>query len=249
MIRNKKNKIRIFKTIKAVNEAVAELLIDVAKKSVTDRGRFLLCLSGGATPKRLYTLLASPQYQTFMPWKDTYVFWGDERCVPANDKKNNSRMAFDILLSKVDIPSGNIFPVPVELPPDKAAKTYEDTLHNFFGNETPRFDFILLGLGDNGHTASLFPGTSVLHEELKWVKEVFIEDLDMYRITMTAKFINRARYISFLVTGEEKAMILNTVLTGSYHPQQYPAQLIGPLRGEIYWFIDAQAATILEKSK
>jgi 6-phosphogluconolactonase len=249
MIRNKKNKIRVYKTIKEMNEAAAELLIDVAKKSVEKRGRFSLCLSGGNTPKGLYTLLASPTYRNFMPWKNTFIFWGDERCVPANNKNNNAFMATTVLLNNVDIPPANIFPVPVQLPPAQAAKKYEKTLRNFFGDEAPRFDFILLGLGDNGHTASLFPETAVLHEDIRWVKEVFIDDLNMYRITMTAKFINRARYVSFMVTGEEKAIMLNTVLTGSYLPEQYPAQLIGPSRGEIYWFIDSKAAKLLDESR
>jgi 6-phosphogluconolactonase len=249
MIRNTKNKVEVFGTIEALNESAAKLLIDIAKKSVTERGRFVLCLSGGNTPKSLYTLLSLPPYCDLVPWKNTFIFWGDERCVPADDEQNNAHMATTALLNKVDIPSSNIFPVPVNLPPAEAAKKYEETLRDFFGKESPRFDLILLGLGDNGHTASLFPGTAVLHEEVRWVKEVFVEDKKMYRITTTAQLINKAHHIIFLVTGEEKATMLKTILTGSYLPEKYPAQLIGPVRGEIYWFIDAKAATLLEKSK
>ncbi len=249
MIRNTKNKIKIFKTIEDLNESAAKFLVDVAKKSVAYRGRFALCLSGGNTPKSLYTLLSLPPYRDLVPWKNTFIFWGDERCVPADDERNNAHMATVALLKKIDIPSSNIFPVPTHLPPAESAKKYEETLHNFFGKEAPHFDLVFLGLGNNGHTASLFPGTAVLHEEVRWVKEVFVKDKEGYRITMTAQIINKAHHIIVLVTGEEKAAILNTVLTGSYLPEKYPAQLIGPAHGEIYWFIDDKAATFLEGSK
>ena len=159
MINNNKNKnkVTVFKTGESLNEAAAELIVRVAEKSLKERGRFVLCLSGGNTPKKLYTLLSGKLYSKTVPWKNTFIFWSDERCVPADDERNNAHMASTTFLKKVEIPTSNIFPMPVELPPADAAAKYEETLHTFFGKEEPRFDLILLVLGENGHTASLFP--------------------------------------------------------------------------------------------
>ena len=246
-----KNKILIFGTVDAMNKSVAKLLVDIAKRSIAELGRFVLCLSGGNTPKSLYTLLSQSPNNEETFWKDTFVFWGDERCVPYNDDSNNAHMATMTLLNKVDIPQSNIFPVPVNLSPAEAANSYEKIIRDFFGNEIPRFDLVLLGLGDNGHTASIFPDTEVVGEQVRLVKEVFVEEQNMYRITMTAPLINRAHNIAFLVTGTEKANILKTVLTSPYHPDKYPAQLIKPNNGELYWFADDKAASYLinEKTK
>jgi len=264
-IRNKKNppsarlacggRVTVFSSVDLLNQAAAELLIDLAKKSIEERGRFALALSGGNTPKKLYALLSMSPYRDKMPWKDTFIFWSDERCVPMEDERNNANMAINLLLKEINIPPSNIFRVPVQMRPALAAKHYEETLRNFFKNEPPRFDLILLGLGENGHTASLFPGTDVLHEnrhrrvpqkaESAWVKEVYVEEEHIHRITMTAPLINKARNILFLVTGEEKSHILKTVMTGSYLPEQYPAQLIDPEQGEIQWFVDEKAASRL----
>jgi len=248
MLRNKNNKVSIYKTVESLNEAAAQLIVDLAKKSVSERGRFALCLSGGSTPKKLYTLLSTKQYSNKIPWKNTFIFWSDERCVPPDDERNNAHMAGITLLKKVEIPASNIFPIPVELPPTEAAAKYEETLHIFFGNAEPRFDLMLLGLGENGHTASLFPETSVLHEKKSWVKDVLVEDAVAgapHRITLTAPLINEARQILFLVTGIEKSKILETVLTGAYLPEKYPAQLIEPEQGEVQWLINEKAATYI----
>jgi 6-phosphogluconolactonase len=248
MIRNKKNKVRVFRTIDAMNGSAAQMLVKIAEKSITARGRFILCLSGGNTPNGLYTLLSLKPFRDHVSWKNTFVFWSDERCVPADDKRNNAYMATSVFLSKIELPSSNIFPVPVNLPPADAARKYEETLKVFFGKEDPHFDLILLGLGDNGHTASLFPGTEVLREKSRWVKEVFVEELQMYRITMTPLLINKAHYVFFLVTGEEKSYILEKVLTTPNQPEKYPVQLIRPEEGEVYWYVDYKAASQLPDS-
>jgi 6-phosphogluconolactonase len=242
---NNKNKIRVFRSAEAMNECAAQLIIELADKAVMARGRFVLALSGGKTPNGLYSLLSDKPYHDRVPWKDTFVFWSDERCVPSADEQNNAYMATSGLLSKVDIPRSQIYPVPVGLPPAEAAICYEQTLKDFFGAGDPQFDLILLGLGENGHTASLFPGTDVLTETEHWVKEVFVEFLHMYRITMTANFINQARNIVFLVTGREKSDILNTVLMGPLRPELYPAQLIRPEHGTLTWYLDEPAASKL----
>ena len=248
MITNKKKQLRVFNTIDALNEFAAQLLVDVAVKSVSERGRFVICLSGGNTPNGLYKLLSMTPYRDLIPWKNTFVFWSDERCVPADDERNNAYIASTVLLTKVNIPVTNIFPLPVDLPPVDAAKVYEASLKLFFGKEPPRFDLILLGLGGNGHTASLFPNTDVLHEKLRWVKEVYVEELRMYRVTMTPLLINQASKIFFLVTGKEKSGILKNVFLCP-QPDKYPVQLIDPDNKEEYWFLDERAASLLNKEQ
>ncbi len=239
-----KNNLQVFETIDALTEAAANLIIDFAQNTIQQRGRFALCLSGGRTPEKLYSLLAQPQFQNKINWAKTFVFWGDERCVPLDDKQNNALMAKLLLLDKVKIPVGNIFPIPVNLSPAEAAKAYEKSLHDFFGKNEPSFDLILLGLGENAHTASLFPDTEVIHELKHWVKEVYVDEVKMFRVTMTAPLINKAHNIAFLVTGAEKAEVMKTILKAPFEPDKYPAQLIKPEQGSLYWLADKGAAAL-----
>ncbi len=245
MKKHKKYTIKVFESIELLNHASAELIIAVAEKSIQERGRFTWCLSGGNTPTNLYSLLSHMPYRVNAIWQNTFIFWGDERCVPLNDENNNANIATTILLKIPNLPPSHIFRIPSQLPPQLAAKEYEKILHDFFGSVEPSFDLILLGLGENGHTASLFPHTEVLHEKIKWVKEVFIEEQKMFRITMSAALINKAHHILFLVTGENKSNTLNNILNGTYLPEEYPAQLIGPEHGELLWYIDSAAANKL----
>ncbi len=239
------NNIRVFETDELA-KAAAEFIINSANEAIDARGKFAISLSGGHTPEKLFTLLATEPYRQQIVWNKTFVFWGDERCVPADDEQNNVRMAKMYLLDKVDIPQSNIFPIPVDIEPSEAAIAYEDSIKQFFGSESPCFDLILLGLGENGHTASLFPGTNVLSEHSHLIKEVYVAEQKMYRITMTADLINQARNIIFLVEGEGKADIFRTVLTGPYEPERLPAQLINPVNGKLFWFVDNKAAVQLE---
>lgn len=240
------NNIQIFETDELA-KASAEFIIKIANEAIDARGRFVISLSGGHTPEKLYGVLADTPYKNQIAWSKTFVFWGDERCVPSDDVQNNAWMANIFLLGHVDIPPSNIYPVPVDLPPEKAAVAYENSIKQFFGSEPPCFDLILLGLGENGHTASLFPGTDVLFEHTHLIKEVFLPEQKMYRITMTADMINQAQNVIFLVTGAEKAAILNTVLTHAYEPALFPAQLIKPEHGKLYWFIDNKASMYLKE--
>ena len=234
-----KYNLQIFDTVQMLSAAAAEFIIGVAKQSIEERGCFVIALSGGHTPETLYALMAEPPYLDRMPWEQTFVWWGDERCVPMYDPCNNAHMARGLLLDKV---STHIHTIPVYLSPAEAAKDYEDEINTFFGDDMPRFDLILLGLGTNGHTASLFPGTEVVNEKAIGIREVYLEDDKMYRITMTASLINLARNAFFLVAGAEKTSILKTVLTGEYKPALYPAQMIQPKEGALYWFVDKEAA-------
>lgn len=236
------NNIKIFKDVAALCESTANFIIELADKSIAANGQFVLALSGGSTPNELYKLLATEAFQKRMPWKNTIIFWGDERCVGLDDKLNNAYVAKSLLLDKIDIPTTNLHITPVNLPPAEAAMQYEQDLKGFFKNKPPQFDLIFLGLGENAHTASLFPGTPVLHEKDRWVKEVYVDEQKMYRVTMTAPVLNQAHNIVFLVTGKAKAEVLHTIFNSPYQPEKYPAQLIQPVDGNLYWFIDKAAA-------
>ncbi|MCY7291732.1 MAG: 6-phosphogluconolactonase, partial [Ferruginibacter sp.] len=182
--------------------------------------------SGGTTPTAMYKLLATDFYSKKIDWKNCYFFWGDERCVPLNDKDNNSFNAKNILLDKVPVPKKNIFITPVDESPVNAAIYYEATIKISFKTDKPSFDLILLGMGDDGHTASLYPHTTILYEEKALVKEVYVEEIKMNRVSFTAPLINNAKHILFLVAGKDKEPMLKKVLTGNYEPENYPAQLI-----------------------
>ena len=228
--------------MEALSKAAADLFVQAARSSVEARGRFVVALSGGHSPERTYQLLASVPYRDQVAWDKTYVFWGDERCVPRDDPRNNARTAFAMLLNHVPIPRGHIHPIPSEELPSEAADRYETTLRNFFRTQPPRFDLIFLGLGEDGHTASLFPNTTILEEWDRWAKEVYLTDQNMYRVSLTAPTINQAATIAFLVCGSNKSRVLREVLSGPGRPQELPAQLIGPIAGDLLWLVDDEAA-------
>jgi len=220
------NKITHFANADLLAKAAAEYFIKLAAEAIQLKGKFTVALSGGNTPAAMYKLLSTEFYINQIDWKNIYFFWGDERCVALNDKNNNSYNAKNILLDKVSIPKKNIFIIPVDESPVNAAIYYEATIKIFFKTDKPVFDLILLGMGDNGHTASLFPNTIILQEAKALVKEVYVAEIKMDRISFTAPLINNAKHILFLVTGKEKQQMLKTVLEGKYEPEKYPAQMI-----------------------
>lgn len=220
------NKVEHFADINALAKAAADIIVSLSANASESHEKFSIALSGGNTPTALFQLLATEKYSSQINWKNVFVFWSDERCVSADSNDNNSHHARLDLLDHVPIRKENIFAVPVELLPAAAAEKYERTIKKFFNSESPRFDLVLLGMGANGHTASLFPHTTVLHETDALVKEVFVNELKMWRVTFTAALINAAKKIVFLVAGEDKAAMLKTVLDGDYDPDNYPAQLI-----------------------
>lgn len=240
------NKITVFPDEAALSKGAADLVVSVAAESIEKNGKFTIALSGGSTPDKLFALLAAEPFISLIDWKNTFVFWGDERYLPVSDPDNNSHQAKKVLLNNVPIPAENIFIVPVNMTADKAAYHYEQTLKLFFKSQHPAFDLILLGMGDNGHTASLFPGTSILEEKNALVKEVFVKEVDMFRISFTAPMINAAKKILFLVTGKKKAGMLQTVLEGKQDFDKYPAQMISPANGKLIWYIDREAASRLK---
>ena len=243
---SKNSIIRIFGRIEALSKAAADLFEETARLSVASRGRFVVALSGGRTPRNAYQLLAGTPYRERIPWQQTYVFWGDERCVPRGDPNNNARMAFDTFLNYVPIPRSHIHPIPSEELPEKCADAYENLLRDFFQDQAPRFDLILLGLGEDGHTASLFPNSVVLEEQNRWVRELYLPEQKMYRVTLTPLIINKATRIAFLVQGADKAHIVRQVLAGPLQPKHLPAQLIRPTEGDLQWLMDDSAAAGLQ---
>jgi 6-phosphogluconolactonase len=239
--------LKVYRDLEEASQNAARILAEAAQSAIKARGRFSLVLSGGNTPRRLYELLAELPYRDQMPWKNTHIFWGDERCVPADDERNNAHMARQILLDRVPIPEEQIHPIASTLPPIKAAEKYQSTLNEYFRGNSAAFDFVLLGLGENGHTASLFPGTAVLDEKRYWVSEVYVPTLRMWRVTLTAPILNQARKIVFLVSGAGKAWVLDQVINGPRRPKELPAQLIQPKNGELLWLVDQAAASLIQK--
>lgn len=195
----------------------------------------------------LYQLLAQSPYTEQVPWDKTFIFWGDERWVPLSDERSNAKMAKETFLDQVPVPQEQIYPMWEYMEPEQYAQKYEQLLKVHFKDQAPAFDLILLGMGDDGHTASLFPGTEVLHEQTSWVKAYYLAPQSMYRITLTAPLINQAKKILFLTFGDNKAEALYQVLDGERNPEKYPSQLINPEHGEVYWLVDDKAVSKLPK--
>lgn len=238
--------LQVFKTTEELSNKAAEEFLQTALHAVKDNGRFNVALTGGSSPVQLYKLLAKSPYKEQVPWSNTFVFWGDERWVPLTDKASNAKMAFDTLLDHVTVPKDHIFPMWGEEKPEAFAMYYETLLRHHFGEDNPHFDLILLGMGDDGHTASLFPGTEVLKEQQRLVEAYYLAPQSMHRITLTAPCINAAKKILFLTLGEKKAHALYEVLEGTYNPDKYPAQLINPIHGKVFWLVDELASRYLK---
>lgn len=232
----------------------AKLFVAATQRAAGDESRrFTVALSGGETPRRLYTLLAAPRFAAAIPWASVHVYWGDERHVPPDDPESNYRMVREVLLSHVPIPPGNIHRVRAELSDAAAAaQSYADDLRASFDprpGERPRFDLVLLGLGPDGHTASLFPGTEALHDTERLVAASWVAKLNSYRITLTPPVLNDAAMAVFLVSGASKAAPLHEVLDGIRQPDLYPAQLIAPTHGSLVWLVDRDAAAQLHTDR
>lgn len=235
--------------------AAAVEIVRVAEVAQTTRGHFTIALAGGSTPRAVYELLASDEFLPRIDWSTVYVFFGDERCVPPDHADSNYRTARLALLDYVPIPIDHIYRMHGEMQPEQAASAYEGRLRTFFETRldnaplAARFDLVLLGMGDDGHTASLFPGTPALGELSHWVAAQYVEKLDAWRLTLTPPALNAAEEVLFLVTGAAKAPALAAVLEGPRDPQRYPAQLVQPASGNLTWFVDEAAAAQLRDSR
>ncbi|WP_378951430.1 6-phosphogluconolactonase [Pelosinus sp. sgz500959] len=238
--------IKVYENAQQLSIEAAELFVKTVEQAVQSRGICHVSLAGGGTPRKTYELLRSEPYCSRLPWQAIHFYWGDERCVPQTHSLSNQEMARQAFLNHVAIPEENIHPIIYEDSPCDAAKNYEKVLHSTFSHQAPQFDFVFLGLGDDGHTASLFPGTDVLKVQNDWVSHVYLQEQDMYRVTLTPEILNQARMIAFLVTGQGKAQVIQKILEKTSASQSFPAQLIRPTHGEVYWLLDEEAASFLQ---
>jgi 6-phosphogluconolactonase len=244
----KKNRgLQIVENAEAVSRAAAEMVVSLTLRQLMSKDFFAVTLSGGSTPKSMFATLAhDAALRDRMPWDSVHLFWGDERHVPPDHPDSNYRMASEAMLSKVPVPVENIHRIRAENPDaGKAAEDYEQELRGFFKLEPgqlPAFDCVFLGMGPDGHTASLFPATKALHERKRLVVSNWVDKFQSFRITMTAPVLNNADMVIFLVSGEEKAEPLREVLEGEKQTDRFPSQLIEPTHGKLLWLVDRAAA-------
>jgi 6-phosphogluconolactonase len=235
--------VTMYPDLPSLTRAAADLIASRARDAVSKSGRFTIALSGGSTPRPIYELLAKPPLRDQVPWSLVHIFWGDERWVPHDDARSNYGAAKKSLLEHVPIPSTNVHPVQYLATPEQSAAAYDADLRRFFGRD-PRFDLILLGMGADGHTASLFPTSPALNEQTKWA--VAGPGPDVPRVTLTLPTLNEAATVAFLVAGADKAPSVRTVLNPTPGEPTLPAQLIRPTRGELLWLLDQPAASQIE---
>ena len=241
--------IAIYSDTETLSQEAAQYIVRVAQESIAARRRFTIALSGGSTPKKLYGLLAEEPYRSQIDWTHVDIFWSDERCVPPDDAESNFLMAQQVLLSKISIPSNQIHRMPADQT-DRDAASYAYTLEmqQTIGSESvPSFDLIQLGMGPEGHTASLFPHQPSLHEQQRLVMPVVVSKPPPPRLTFTPRLLNAASHVLFLVTGAEKQDAVKAVLEGEYQPDEYPAQIVQPTKGEVTWMLDTAAAGKLQR--
>jgi 6-phosphogluconolactonase len=244
--------LQTFADAEAVSQAAAREFVRCATEAINARSKFTVALSGGSTPRRLYQLLADAPLRDRLDWGKVEIFWGDERSVPPDHADSNYRMANEAMLSRLPFPPERIHRLQAERSDrDKAAQDYQADIARAFGisptGEPPAFDLILLGMGPDAHTASLFPGSTALGETKKWVVPNWVEKFKTFRLTMTRTIINKARQVLFLVAGRDKAEPLLHVFTGPSNPSLYPSQLICPASGQLTWYVDVAAFAELSK--
>ncbi|MBE3564849.1 MAG: 6-phosphogluconolactonase [Thermogemmatispora sp.] len=242
-------RIAIYPDSESLSQEAARLVIRLAQEAIVTHGRFTLALAGGSTPRKLYSLLASDPYRGQIDWTRVDIFWSDERCVPPDHPESNYRMAYEVMLSKLPIPAANIHRMPAEQADRQAAaESYAAELRRVFGTAgVPVFDLIQLGMGPEGHTASLFPHQAALHERERLVLPVSVPKPPPERLTFTPPILQAARHILFLVTGSDKAEAVRAVLEDQGSPDDYPARLVHAAAGEVAWLLDTAAAAALQR--
>jgi 6-phosphogluconolactonase len=242
----------IYPDLNTISHQAAQYIVRIARESIVTRGRFTIALSGGNTPKQLYSLLASEPYRRQIDWTFVEIFWGDERCVPPEDPESNYYMAQEVMLSRLkEIPAIQVHRMPADQPNrDAASQAYTEEMQRVFSTDgIPNFDLIQLGMGPEGHTASLFPHQASLHETTRLVMPVSVPKPPPDRLTFTPPVLNAARNVLFLVTGADKADALKAVLEGPYNPDEYPAQIVRPSQGEVTWMVDTAVAQKLQQQR
>jgi len=237
-------KLNIFKNQTELNEQLAKYTITIANKAIAEKGRFDFVLTGGSSPKALYNLL-STTYKDQIDWDKTYFFFGDERTVLPFEKDYNGLMAKESFFDNLELKDGHVFYVDTNLSPEEAAADYKDRLNQHFADEPIIFDLILLGMGDDAHTASIFPQTDLVNNTEATVASVWVEKLNTNRVSLTAPLINQAENVAFITFGENKAKALEQVFAEEKDFANYPSQLINPVNGELQWFVDEAAASLV----
>lgn len=238
--------LKIAKNPDELNLQVANWIVEYINQVLQKTNAFHFVLSGGNTPKKLYQLLSSKELRDKIDWRKLHFYWGDERCVPFTDERNNAKMAFENLLDHVPIHKDQVHIMRTDIEPYEAAIGYQKLLHKKFPGKNHTFDLVLLGMGDDAHTLSLFPGSDVINEKNDWVKAVYSGEQKMYRITLTPPVINASARVAFLINGSSKAASLYHVLSEEYDPMFYPSQIIQPFNDELYWWVDEAAAADIQ---
>lgn len=240
--------LHVCKNYDELSEHVADWIVEYISKILSTKERFSIALTGGNTPKKLYEILASDAYKNKIDWSRANVFIGDERFVPFDDERSNAKMIQQTLLDHVAADTAHIHFMQTEnMSPETAANAYEEILQHYFSKQSTvngqqSFDLVLLGMGDDAHTLSLFPGEiKAINEQTRWVTYLWLEHQNMHRITLTAPIVNAAKCIAFLVSGKGKVTALNNVMHETYQPEKYPSQLIKPINGELHFFVDEAA--------
>jgi 6-phosphogluconolactonase len=245
-----KASLRVFPSLEVLSHEAAVRFCELARQSVGEKHMFSVALSGGSTPRRLYALLASPVFS--IPWEGIHLFQVDERCVPLDHPESNYRMMYEAMLSRAPIPEANFHRMAAELEDrEGASRQYAAELSRILQpgpGEIPHLDLVLLGMGPDGHTASLFPGTAALRDRSAWVRPNFVEQFMGYRLTLTLPMLNAATRILFLVAGADKAETLRRVLEGPRQPEELPVQYVQPATGQVEWYVDENAARLLNSA-
>ena len=242
-----KPEVRILPNLEVLSREAAAIYLRLSEKCISSKGRFVVALSGGSTPRRFYSLLSEVPYRDQVDWRRVHFFWADERCVPKEDEASNFKLAFDAFLSKVPVPEGNLHRIRGEKEPAEGAEGYEKEIGAFFGREgSPVFDLILLGVGEDGHTASLFPDSNALRETNRLVIPVYLRRPGFDRVTLSLPVLNQADHVLFLVSGRSKAAIVREILGEGAKRKSYPAGLVQPVKGRVTWLIDEEAASELK---
>lgn len=235
-------RVEVYADAETASRAAAESFARQAREAVSSRGRFSVALSGGTAPERSYRMLGEEPFRSMIPWDGVHLFWGDERCVAPAHPRSNYGMAYRAFIRHVPIPAGNVHRMPGELPPGEGVARYAAELEAFFGPGIPAFDLVHLGIGPDGHTASLFPFDDLLRERDRTVARALLRPLGEWRLTLTVPVLNAARRVEMLALGEGKASIVRAALRGPIDPHRIPAQLVRPVAGEMVWMLDRGAA-------
>jgi len=237
--------LHVCKNYDELSEHIAQWMVEYICKTLATKERFSIALTGGNTPKKLYEILASDEYEHKIDWSRANVFIGDERFVPFNDERSNAKMIRETLLNRVAVDEAHVHFMQTEnMSAETAANAYEEVLLHYFNknNSESTFDLVLLGMGDDAHTLSLFPHqTKAINEQTKWCTYLWLEQQNMHRITLTAPVVNAAKCVAFLINGKSKTTALNNVLHQQYNPELYPSQIIKPTNGELHFFVDEAA--------